>query len=215
MGFLTGKTKEINTTPTDIRQLRAQISNQLGQGLSGSALAQGFQGILGQGGPPPAQDTRFFYDNILKPYTDLFAAQRGSALGQAKESAGNLTGTGFQNILGTAASESLAGEQALTAQTLMGLRAQELQRQQDFLRLLFGFATTGVQGNQAAYQPGFLDAILPFAGQLGGQWLAGRNQNRPQMPSGPVPNPYIPQIPNQFPQQPQVFGNPWAFQPRR
>lgn len=178
---------------------------QLQQGLNGNALAQGFQGVLGQGGPPPAQDTRFFYDNLLKPYQDLFAAQRGTALGQAKESAGNLTGSGYNNILGTATAESLAGEQALTAQTLLGLRQQELARQQDFLRLLFGFASTGVGPNQAVYQPGLLDSILPFAGQLGGQWLAGRNQG-PQMPRGPVPNPYIPQIPNQMPQP--NFGQP-------
>lgn len=177
---------------------------QLQQGLNGNALAQGFQGVLGQSGAQPAQDMRFFYDNLLKPYQDLFQAERGAVLGQAKESAGNLTGSGYNNILGASAAQSLAGEQALTAQTLMGLRQQELARQQDFLRLLFGFASQGVGPNQAAYQPGLLDAILPFAGQLGGQWLAGRNQGGNQMPSGPVPN--IPSvgtgvynIPNQFP----------------
>lgn len=181
MSFLKGKVKEINTTPKDIQPLRGNIAQQLLQGLNGNALAQGFQGALGQG-QPAGQDTSFFYDNIMKPYTDLFTAQRGAALGQAKESAGNLTGSGYNNILGSATAESLASEQALGAQTLMGLRGQELQRQQAFLQMLMGFAQQGVQGTQVAYQPGFLDSILPFAGQLGGQLLANRGQG--QKPGG-------------------------------
>lgn len=177
------------------------------QGLNGNALAQGFQGVLGQGGPPPAQDTRFFYDNILKPYTDLFAAQRGAALGQAKESAGNLTGSGYNNILGASLAESIGNEQALTANTLMGLRQQELQRQQDFLRLLFGFASNGVGPNQAVYQPGLLDSILPFAGQAAGYFLANRGQKQPNYTS----NPFGPSGTTFTP--PPSFG-PNAYQPR-
>lgn len=147
------------------------------------------------GAQAPAQDTSFFYNNVLQPYNDLFAAQRNSALAQAKESAGNLTGSGYNNILGSATAESLAQQQALSAQTLMGLRQQELQRQQDFLRLLFSFATTGVGPNQAVYQPGLLDSILPFAGQATGQYLANRGQNQgvvARQPLGPSP------VPNQF-----------------
>lgn len=195
--------------------MRQGIASQLQQGLSGNALAQGFQGILGQGGPPPAQDTRFFYDNILKPYTDLFAAQRSAGLADAKEAAGNLTGSGYNNILGQSAAGSIANEQALTAQTLMGLRQQEIQRQQNMLGMLFGFAQQGVGPNQAVYQPGLLDSVLPFAGALGGQFLAGRmgqGAQGAQMPQGPVPNPYIPTIPNQMPSgyfggQPNLYQN--------
>lgn len=221
MGFLTGKVKQINSTPNDIRPLRQGISSQLEQGLNGNALAQAYQGILGQGGPPPAQDTRFFYDNILKPYTDLFAAQRSSGLAQAKEAAGNLTGSGYNNILGQSAAESIANQQALTAQTLMGLRQQEIQRQQNMLGMLFGYAQQGVGPNQAVYQPGLLDAVLPFAGGLAGQFLGGRQQQQyggAQMPQGPVPTPYIPTIPNQFPsgfapQQIPQFAQP-SYQPK-
>jgi hypothetical protein len=132
----TGEVKQLDSTPQDIGPLRAAIVQQLLQGLNGNGLAQGFQGVFGQT-PAPAQDTSFFYSNILPQYNDLFQAQRGSALAQAKESAGNLTGSGYNNILGSSLSESLAQEQALSAQTLLGLRSQELQRQQDFLRLLF------------------------------------------------------------------------------
>lgn len=184
MGWLKGKTKEISGTPNDIRPLRQNIASQLMQGIGGGALSQGFQGVLGQGGAPPAQDMSFFYNNILQPYNELFQAQRNTALGQAKESAGNLTGSGYNNILGSATAESLAGQQALTAQTLMGLREQELQRQQNLMGMLFQFAGQGVGPNQSAYQPGFLDAILPFAGQLGGTWLANRNKPTTATPGG-------------------------------
>lgn len=213
MGFLTGKVKQINSTPNDIRPLRQGIASQLQQGLNGNALAQAYQGVLGQGGPPPAQDTRFFYDNILKPYTDLFAAQRSEGLAQAKEAAGNLTGSGYNNILGQSAAGSIANEQALTAQTLMGLRQQEIQRQQNMLGMLFGFAQQGVGPNQSVYQPGLLDAALPFAGNLLGGWLGGRQQQQyggPQMPQGPVPQPFIPTIPNQMPGQ--YVGQPNLYQ---
>lgn len=170
-GDATGKVTQLDSTPSDIQPLRQALVQQLMQGLNGNALAQGFNGVL-SGGQPQAQDTGFFYQNILQPYNDLFAAQRGSALGQAKESAGNLTGSGYNNILGTALSESLGQQQALSAQTLLGLRQQELQRQQDFLRLLFGFGTAGVGGSQPYYQPGYLDSLAPILGTILGRGLA-------------------------------------------
>ncbi len=171
LGDATGEVKSMGGVPQDIEPLRAAIVQQLLQGINGNGLAQGFQGVLGQGAPP-AQDTSFFYNNILKPYTSLFSAQRESALGQAKESAGNLTGSGYNNILGQATAESLGQEQAITAQTLMGLRQQELQRQQDFLRLLFGFGSTGVGPSQPYYQPGWLDSVAPIAGTIIGRGAA-------------------------------------------
>lgn len=173
-GGLTGKVKSMDATPDDIEPLRAALVQQLLQGLNGNALAQGFQGVLGQGGPPPAQDTSFFYNNILGPYNQLFDAQRGQALAQAKESAGNLTGSGYNNILGQATAESLAQQQALSAQTMLGLRQQELQRQQDFLRLLFGFGTAGVGPSQPYYQPGLLDSLAPIAGAVVGRAAGAR-----------------------------------------
>jgi hypothetical protein len=169
---ITGKVKEMDSTPSDIQPLREALVQQLLQGLNGNALAQGFQGVLGQGGPPPAQDTSFFYNNILGPYNQLFDAQRGQALAQAKESAGNLTGSGYNNILGQATAESLGQQQALSAQTLLGLRGQELQRQRDFLHMLFGFGTAGVGPSQPYYQPGYLDTIGPLIGMGVGRGAA-------------------------------------------
>lgn len=166
---LTGHVEQFDSTPSDIQPLRAAIVQQLLQGVNG--LGNAYAGVLG-GGPPPAQDTSFFYNNILGPYNDLFASQRSSALAQAKESAGNLTGSGYNNILGQATAESLAQQQALSAQTLLGLRAQELQRQQDFLRMLLGFGTAGVGGSQPYYQPGYLDSLAPIVGTILGRGIA-------------------------------------------
>jgi len=166
---LTGEVRQFDSTPQDIQPLRAAIVQQLLQGTNG--LGNAYAGVLG-GGPPPAQDTSFFYNNILGPYNDLFAAQRSSALAQAKESAGNLTGSGYTNILGQATSESLAQQQALSAQVLLGLRQQELQRQQDFLRLLLGFGSAGVGGSQPYYQPGYLDSLAPILGTIIGRGAA-------------------------------------------
>ena len=168
-GDLFGEVTQLDSTPTDLQPLRAALIQQLLQGTQG--IGNAYAGVLG-GGQPPAQDTSFFYNNILQPYNDLFAAQRGTALGQAKESAGNLTGSGYNNILGSALSESLGQQQALSAQTLMGLRQQELQRQMDFLRLLFGFSTAGVGQNQPYYQPGALDSLGPIVGTLIGRGAA-------------------------------------------
>jgi hypothetical protein len=172
-GDLLGKTTQMDSTPNDIEPLRAALVQQLLQGLSGGALAQGFQGVLGgPGAQAPAQDTSFFYNNVMQPYNNMFSAQRESALAQAKESAGNLTGSGYNNILGSATAESLAQQQAISAQTLMGLRQQELQRQSDFLRLLFGFGSAGVGPSQPYYQPGALDSIGPIVGTIFGRGMA-------------------------------------------
>jgi uncharacterized protein YjbJ (UPF0337 family) len=175
VGDAFGKNKEISGVPSDLGALRGGLIEQLLQGINGSGIAQAFQGVLGQGGPPPAQDTGFFYNNIMQPYNDLFAAQRGTALGQAKESAGNLTGSGYNNILGTATSESLAQQQALGAQTLLGLRQQELQRQQDFLRLLFGISTAGVGPDQMVHQTGWAESLAPFLGSMIGKGMGGQS----------------------------------------
>jgi len=111
----------------------------------------------------------------------LFTAQRGSSLAQAKESAGNLTGSGYNNLFGSALSESLAGEQALLANTLLqsrnqgiALRQQDLAQQDAFLRFLLGFASAGVGPTQHAYQPGFIDYAAPIIGQIIGAKVGGK-----------------------------------------
>src|SRR5262245_3580411 len=109
MGDLKGKTKVIDPTLGDVKGLRSQLINALMTGIPGwqnsmFGFAQG-----GKGGYAPLDPS------IVEPYKQLFATTRADALAQAKESAGNLTGTGYQNILGTAAAGSLAQENAQLA----------------------------------------------------------------------------------------------------
>ena len=70
-----------------------------------------------------------FTNNILPIYNDLFNTQNALAAATAKEQAGNLTGSGFANTLGTALNRNTSQQQALLADTLNNLVAQELNRQ--------------------------------------------------------------------------------------
>lgn len=166
MGFLTGKTKQLDTTPGDVKGLRSQLISTLMAGLPGFRNAAFGFGQGSQGFAP-------LDPSVVKPYADLFSAQRAEALGQAKESAGNLTGSGYNNILGTSLAGSLAQEQATLAN--LGLQNQQFQfqQQQQFLNTLLGLTT---QQAPTVYQPGLLDyavqgvtAAAPFFGQRAGR----------------------------------------------
>lgn len=161
-----------------------------GSQMAGQMGVMGSVGVGSGGGSSPIDrinfdpvgvqdpDNGFFLQNILGPYREMFAANRGQALAQAKEQAGNLTGSGYNNIFGTALAGSLAGENAQLAQTMMGLRGQQqgfnlqraqleqqarAQNAQNFLGLLSGMNLTGVQPNQQVYKPGFLDYAMKGA----------------------------------------------------
>ena len=79
------------------------------------------------------------------------------ALESAKESAGNLTGSGFANILGETAGRSASQEGAFLADLLQRSRESSASR---YLGLLG--AVPGLSGQQA-YQPGFLDYLFQGA----------------------------------------------------
>jgi len=86
------------------------------------------------------------YSSLLKgdgndPFTMLFQKQLGPVLAQAKESAGNLTGSSFGNIAGSAAGRSLS-------QFLLGILGQG--------------SNFAAPGTQQTHTPGFLDYL--FAG---------------------------------------------------
>lgn len=161
MSFL-GKVRSLDSSPTETRGLRGDIASQFQGQLPG--VVQGAFGL-------PKGDMQFFLNNLLKPYSELFSTQRAGALAQAKESAGNLTGTGYNNILGSAAASSIASEQSILANLLTNLRGQEIQRNNDLLGMILGFSASGFP-RQNAYQPGFLDYAGPIAGTALGSWLA-------------------------------------------
>lgn len=153
MSFLLGKTQSIERVPKDIQGLRGNI-------------AGGFQ--AGDLFSPELSDV--FLERILGPARALFTQSREQAFAQAKESAGNLTGSGFANILGESAQRSLTDENAFVSQLLNA----ERQRQQQRLQLAISFATAGVAPPEVAYQPGFLDYLFQGASGVASAYGATR-----------------------------------------
>jgi len=131
--------------PPDIGQLRQSFADFLSQ--------QGFSTAINGPMGGPTLDT--------SPYKAMFAQNRAEALAGAKESAGNLTGSGLGNTIGAAAGRSVAGENAFLANLLNANQQAAAER---YTRLLGGFATAGVSTPQTYYQPGFLDYLFQGAG---------------------------------------------------
>lgn len=154
MGDFTGKSKVIDPTINEVKPLRTQLIQALMSGIPGFQNSMFGFGQGGQGGFAPLDPS------IVEPYRQLFAANRADALGQAKESAGNITGSGYNNILGTSLAGSLAGENAQLAQLGMQNQQFQFQQQQAFANLLSNL--TARQG-QVAYQPGFIDYLMQGA----------------------------------------------------
>lgn len=137
MSFLIGKTKEMS--PPDVQNLRTGIEGYINStGIAG--------GLSGSGA-----------DVDLTPFHELFAKNRKLALRQAAEGAGNLTGSGFANTLGSAAGRSVADENAFLANLMMQRKDNAAQ---NFLRLI-GYVP-GLTGQQG-YQPGALDYLFQGA----------------------------------------------------
>jgi hypothetical protein len=174
---LTGETKQLSGVSPDIAGLREGVAAFLQQGGFGANL---FPSVV-----PDAAS--------MQPFLDLFTQQNRRVLGQAKESAGNLTGSGFANILGRRSAEAQTSQGAFLSQLFEQRRQQDADR---FLQLLLGFGTSGVGPPQNVYQPGFLDSLtagaaaiapgLPFLRRGGGgtQPTGGSTGTSPSAPGG-------------------------------
>jgi hypothetical protein len=154
MSGLTGKTKTTSGTPAELLPLRRDLSSFI--------IGHGFNDLgLGK----DAVD--------ITPYQQMFAANREQALAQAKESAGNLTGTDYGGILGRAAGQSALQENAFLADLMERQRQAKYQR---YLQLIGGFANSGVGSPQTVYEPGFLDSIISAGTNIATAY-AGRPSN--------------------------------------
>lgn len=162
MSFLTGRTREVDLSPRETRGTRRDIASFInGQGID--------QIFMGAGGPQQEQ----FMESILAPYRAMFEQQRAESFGQAREMSGNLTGSGYGNIMARAAGNAATAEGAQLADIRQRITAQNAQ---NFLNLVMGFQNSGMPLQQQ-YQPGFLDyamqgvsAAAPFLGPM----FAGR-----------------------------------------
>lgn len=128
MSFLTGKTTPTTATDPAYGGLKSGVISS----LSGVDPLTGLKG--GQ---------------VPQAYMDLFQSSLAPGLAQAKESAGNLTGSGLEHILGATAGRS-------TSDFLLNLLNQTGGRATSLLSSL-------LQPQQLGYQPGFLDYLFQGA----------------------------------------------------
>lgn len=154
--FLLGHSKEMS--PGDIQGFRKQMLDFINNQGLGTALHGADQGP------------------DMAPFQKMFQQTRAEGLAQAKESAGNLTGSGFGNILGAAAGRSIAEENSFLA----GLKENARQKSADRFLQLIG-QVPGFVG-QTGYQPGFLDYLMQgvsAAAPIIGGALAGGKKPTP------------------------------------
>lgn len=140
-GFM-GSTSTTENIPGDIKGLR--------EGFASFLMNQGFNG-LNTGAPD------------ITPYQKLFEQTNAHNFAQAKESAGNLTGTGFANKLGDAAAQADAQQGSFLAQLLESSKQANANR---LASLLTPFINTGVAAPTTTYQPGFLDYLTQGGSQV-------------------------------------------------
>jgi hypothetical protein len=148
VSFLMGKNEQLSGTDAAGQDLWRQ--------LIGYVKGQGFAGL----NPGTSVDSA-----SAEPYQQLFRKQNAQNLGQAKESLGNLTGSGVGTILGREAGSAATEQGAFLANLFENRRQQDANR---FMQLVLGSLGSPAGQVQNVYRPGFLD----YAGQ-GATALAG------------------------------------------
>lgn len=129
-GGLTGSLQPTVRTDTDALGLKHSLFAELGG-------VDPLTGLDKTGGIPPA-------------LTQLFQSQLDPVLAQAKESAGNLTGSGLGNILGAAGGRSLSD-------FLLNMLNQRAGR-------ATALTSQAISPQQLGYKPGFLDYLFQGVG---------------------------------------------------
>ncbi len=161
MSFLVGK----NVQQPNVNNATSGLDQELIKYIQG----QGFAGL----NPGTSVDAA-----SIAPYQKMFADQNAQNFGQAKESAGNLTGSGLGNSLGRAAGVASNQQGAFLANLFEQRRQQDAAR---FLQLVLGTLGSPAGGVTNVHQPGLLDyasqgaaAAAPFlAGGAGAGAASG------------------------------------------
>lgn len=150
MPGLLGSQQQLPTTSKN----NQQTYNDLLSWINGA----GIQGLNPSVNPNSPENQAF-----LKPYMDLFATQNARTLAQAKESAGNLTGSGLGNTIGARAGEAAAGENAFLSNLLEQHNQTSASR---YASLILGALGSPAGQVQNYYQPGIMDYLLQGAGNV-------------------------------------------------
>lgn len=138
MSGLTGKTEQLSNVTPETSQLFNSLLSFIGTGQGLNRLTPGTQ----------------IDKSSIQPYLDLFTQQNARNLAQAKESAGNLTGSGLGSIIGQEAGRANTEQSAFLANLFEQRRQQDANR---FLNLVLGSLDSRAGGVSNVYSPGFLD----------------------------------------------------------
>lgn len=138
MAGLIGKNEQLSTVTPEASGLLKQLIGFIGQG-------QGLDQLT----PGTTVDKA-----SIQPYLDMFTQQNSRNLAQAKESAGNLTGSGLGSIIGQEAGRANTEQGAFLANLFEQRRQQDANR---FLNLVLGSLGSPSAQVQNTYQPGLLD----------------------------------------------------------
>lgn len=137
MSFLVGKTQERSNVSGETSDLFKQLIQYI-QG-------QGFAGL----NPGTSVDAA-----SAEPYQKLFRDQNAQTFGQAKESAGNLTGSGLEKGLGNAAQKASTEQGSFLANLFENRRQSDAAR---MLQLVLGTMNSQAAGVSYTHKPGLLD----------------------------------------------------------
>jgi len=145
MSFLLGKQKQLPN------------ANEATVGAHGNLLQFLQSQGGGLGGLFPGTST----GNVdIQPYLDLFTMQNARNLAQAKESAGNLTGSGLATSIGQEAGRASTEQGAFLANLFEARRMGDANRR---AQLLLGALGSPAGSVTNAYQPGALDYLFQGA----------------------------------------------------
>lgn len=166
MSFLMGKTEQVSGVNKETEGLQKMLT----QLLSGKL----------QGGLFPGTQVD---QASMQPYLDLFTQQNARNFAQAKESTGNLTGSGLGNVIGAEAGRANTEQGAFLANLFEQRRQQDANR---FVQTLLGTMGSPAGQVQTYYQPGFLDYAIQGATGLasGGAFNSLFKRNQHPMPGG-------------------------------
>lgn len=98
----------------------------------------------------------------VQAFQKLFRDQNAMAFGQAKESAGSLTGSGFGNYLGQAAGQAANSQGAYLANFLEQRRQNDANR---FLQTILGLFGSPAAQIERTRTPGLLETVASGVGQ--------------------------------------------------
>lgn len=165
MSFLVGKNEQMSNVTPETQGLHKMLIDFLEGGGSLDRLFPSVQ-------PDKASQ---------QPYLDMFTQQNARNFAQAKESAGNLTGSGLASLIGQEAGRANVDQGAFLAKLFEDRRTEDANR---FASILLGALSSPAGGVTNTYTPGALDYLAQGATGLASGGAFNNLFKRNQQPGG-------------------------------